>query len=276
MINLYHLKYFCDAYRSGSLIEASRVNGVSHSAVSQAIKSLESALETKLLHHAKHRFDPTHEGEMLFQYAHGLFEGFEKISNAIKVSDNPFDGPLRVGFSHTIGTGIVNKRLVSFCEKHPQVEPKVYNQKSGALEQLLDTRTIDIGFGIENGNFVRFDRHPICTGHFVLAASKKNKPNLYRFLVGDKGREVTSLRMTLKEMNIKAHYSEFQSWTVLSELAERGMGVALIPEFIVKEKSNTLNVVHPEIQLPSYELYAFYRSIGSLSPIAKAFLQEFT
>jgi LysR family carnitine catabolism transcriptional activator len=276
MINLYHLKYFCDAYRAKSLMEASRANGVSHSAISQAIRSLESSLETKLLHHAKHRFDPTNEGEMLFQYAHGFFEGFEKISSLIKSSSNPFQGPLRIGYSHTIGTGIVDPHLVSFCQKHPLVEPKVFNQKSAALEQLLDSRTIDLGFGIENGNFVRFDRRPICSGNFVLAASKKFPPDLSRFLVGEKGREVTSLRLALKKMDFKPHFSEFQSWTIITELTQRGMGVGLMPDFIVQENAETLCQVHKNIELPCFELFAFFRAGTSLSPISKAFLDEFT
>lgn len=256
-------------------MEASRTNGVSHSAISQAIRSLESSLETKLLNHAKHRFDPTSEGEMLFQYAHGFFEGFEKISSSIKSSSNPYKGPLRIGYSHTIGTGIVDRHLANFCLKHQMVEPKVFNQKSAALEQLLDSRTIDLGFGIENGNFVRFDRRPICSGKFILAASRKNTPNLYRFLVGEKGREVTSLRSALKELDVQSHFSEFQSWTIITELAQRGMGVGLVPDFIVKEHEDTLFQVHKDIQLPSFDLFAFYRAGTTLSPISRAFLDEF-
>ena len=72
MFSNYHLKYFVDAATALSVSEAARVNRVSSSAISQAIRSLESHFEMSLLDHAKKRFILTPEGRHLLKGATNL------------------------------------------------------------------------------------------------------------------------------------------------------------------------------------------------------------
>ena len=55
-MNIYHLKYFIDAARFQSVSLSAKENLVSHSAVSQAIKSLEAHFEVNLVFHSKRLF----------------------------------------------------------------------------------------------------------------------------------------------------------------------------------------------------------------------------
>jgi DNA-binding transcriptional LysR family regulator len=61
-ISLTHLLYFRDAANLGSVAAAARKNFVTPSAVSQAIKNLESTFSVKLLGHNKRTFVLTDEG----------------------------------------------------------------------------------------------------------------------------------------------------------------------------------------------------------------------
>ncbi|MBX9769113.1 MAG: LysR family transcriptional regulator [Bdellovibrionales bacterium] len=273
MINLNHLKYFCDACRSKSLVRSAELNLVSHSAISQAIRNLERTLDVRLLHHAKKRFELTQEGEALFQQAYGLFEGFDKIFNLVRSDSNAPSGPLRLGFSHSLGAGIVNDRLNSFCAKYPLILPTISIGNSASLESLLESRKIDLGFGVEDGSLVRLEREALVTGRFVLVAGI-NQKTTNRFLVGDKGAEVLALRLALKKMKLDAQFVEIQSWSVIAELSGKGMGIGLVPEFILKARQAELIQIHEEIRLPRYQVCAFFRSRSALSSVARAFLKE--
>lgn len=273
MINPYHLKYFCDACRNQSLVKSADVNRISHSAISQAIKSLENTLNTKLLFHGKRQFILTPEGHRLFEQSDDLFLSFEKVIHSVK-SSLAVAGPLPIGVSHSVAQGVINQTLTSFCLKKTEVDPKVFIGNSKSLEDLLLSRKIEIGFGIEDGSFVSFERTLIYSGRFVLVGNQRGlKRNC--FLVGDKGTEVSVLRSIIKKSVSAPRFIEIQSWSLLLSLAQQGLGVAMVPDFLVKKKKMLLKSVYNEIKLPPYNLYAFYRSQEGLSVVAKSFLSEF-
>lgn len=272
MMNPYHLKYFYDTCQNRSLSKAADINYISHSAVSQAIKSLESQLSVKLLYHAKRKFELTAEGQLLFQNSKELFDNFEKLIYSIQPS-RVLTGELRVGVSHSIAMGLIDKALSSFCKNHPLIRLKLHIGNSTSLETLLNSRQIDIGFGIEDGNFVTNERQEVGAGKFILIAVKNCK-NKDHFLVGDKGREVLVLRKFLKDKLPNARFSEIQSWSILVNLAEEGTGVALVPDFLIKRGSHKLTRAYRQFTLPSYKLSAFYRSKEYLSPTSQKFLQH--
>jgi DNA-binding transcriptional LysR family regulator len=266
MLNPYHLKYFYDACQNESLVKSAEINRISHSAVSQAIKSLENILDTKLLHHAKRKFSLTAPGELLFKESVNLFNSLERVVHSVKNVD-PLAGTLRIGVSHSLSNVVVDKI-------RSNIDCKIFIGNSSSLEALLLSRQIDIGFGIDDGSFVAFDRQFIKSGKFVLAGIKHCKYQ-DRFLMGDKGSEVASLRIALKKKLPEARFSEIQSWSVISKLAEEGMGIGLLPDFFLENKNAKLVRVHKDIKLPSYDLHAFFRNAESLSNLAKSFLSEF-
>jgi DNA-binding transcriptional LysR family regulator len=274
MLNPYHLKYFSDACSNGSLVKAAGINRVSHSAVSQAIRSLELALDTKLLFHGKRRFELTHEGRLLFLHSKEIFENFDRVFSLIQSANKKLSGPLRIGLSHSIAVGLLNDLIYRFCETNPLVEPNIFIGNAATLEQLLESRNIEIGFGVEDGRFVKFERRLIRRGHFVLGRSKNCKDKT-RFLVGDKGPEVLAIRAEFKKKKDSPQFIEIQSWSICADLAERGLGTALLPDFIVKSRKH-LTQVQTAFKLPRYELCAIFRALDTLSPVSRKFLSQFS
>lgn len=276
MLNVFHLKYFCDACRAENMSEAARLNRVSHSAVSQAIKSLEAALDVKLVRHAKKHFELTTEGHLLFEGAEAVFNGLESLTKIGRSQERELSGPLRIGLSHSIGLGLASKPLASFMARHPGVEPSLLIGNSTELKRLLESREIEVGFGIEDGHFSTFERRKISDGQFVLVrAPGKEKLKLKRFIVGDKGLEVRELLARLREAKHTPEILTVQSWALTADLAEKSVGIGLIPDFLLKAHPRQLTRVHRDWRLPSYELFAFFRSQTNLSRNAQAFLEQF-
>ena len=276
MINLYHLKYFYDAVHAKSIAKAASQNRVSHPAVSQAIKSLESRLGVPLLIHAKRRFDVTPQGSILFKRAEALFQHLDETIHALIPENGVLRGPLAIGCSHSLGLSLGSKFFPDFCNENPEVDFSLRIGNSKSLEALLDSRTIEIGLGVDDGSFSHFEKRKIRKGRFVLIGktSVKSSPS-QTYLVGDKGFEIAQLKGFLRTREPKARFIEIQSWELIAQMAARGAGWGLIPDYLLDSglflKSKVLQTPY---SLPSYELCAFFKSSTSLSRPAKTFLND--
>ena len=139
MLNLYHLKYFCDAVFAGSLSGAAQINHVSHSAISQAIRTLEQNLGCELLVHSKRRFDLTESGHRIYRDAVSVFDATHRLQFPQSESSSHLGGPLRIGLSHTIGKAFVSGPIASLSKKYIDFECHIRTGNSTSLEKLLET-----------------------------------------------------------------------------------------------------------------------------------------
>ena len=73
------LKVFCDLAETESFTRTAQINGVSQSAVSQAISSLERHFKSLLIERSKKNFRLTTEGEVLYQHAKEMLETYAAI-----------------------------------------------------------------------------------------------------------------------------------------------------------------------------------------------------
>ena len=219
MINLYHLKYFSDAVLTGSLSQAAEMNHISHSAISQAIRALEQSLDCELLVHSKRRFEVTDSGRRIYRDAVGVFEAAHRLRHPPSANGARLGGVLRVGLSHTIGKAFVSGTLATLAKKYSDFEAQLRIGNSTTLERLLETREIEIGIGIATDRFVKFERRPFYRGNFILVQLKNQKSPPPVFIVGDKGREVMTLRSHLEGQKPPARFIEIQSWELITDLA---------------------------------------------------------
>jgi DNA-binding transcriptional LysR family regulator len=106
---------------------------------------------------------------------------------------------------------------------------------SKSLESLIESRDIELGIGVDDGSFSKFEKHTLLKGQFVLTRSSKNKklhfPHVY--LLGDKGIETAVLRSQTKDRANPARFIEVQSWELIAQLAAKGVGVGLVPDFLL-------------------------------------------
>ena len=68
------LKVFCDLTETGSFTKAAQINGITQSAVSQQVGSLEKQFDTLLIERSKKKFRLTREGNALYETASKSFK----------------------------------------------------------------------------------------------------------------------------------------------------------------------------------------------------------
>ncbi len=114
---------------------------VTQSAVSHAIKVLESSLDMALTKKRKNGFALTPEGRVLFKSCQTIFAEVEKTKAILRDPAN-ISEQIKLGATVEFGISVVIRQLASFLEQHPRIHID-YTLSHSLLRPLLDD-TLDI------------------------------------------------------------------------------------------------------------------------------------
>lgn len=130
--NLNDLKAFLLVANTGSFTKAAAQAGVSQSALSYTIRTLENRLKTKLLERTTRSVSTTAAGEALRQKIEPLFAGLNEALNDLHA--DKMQGKIRINGNEHCLNYVLKDRLIGFIEDYPDV----------ALEIIAENRFSDI------------------------------------------------------------------------------------------------------------------------------------
>ncbi|MBS0634359.1 MAG: LysR family transcriptional regulator [Verrucomicrobia bacterium] len=273
MINTSYLKYFFDAVRTGSISQAARFNHVSQSAVSQGIAKLESSLNCTLISHQPNRFRPTEEGRRLYESSKSIFQ-------AIQRSVDELTGQTTITFAcyHSFALTVLPKIVKRAQLELPHLRINFRLGNYFAIKELIKKRVVDFGIMIDNDDLSSFDCHKLMEGEYRLYAAKGTRDIAkLPFLIDNEERKETNLLKSL----YKARYDkelpvlmEVMSWSVVTRLAEEGLGIALAPDYIA-QVSSKLKPVLSELNPAPYKIFACFEKNIEPSVHEREFLKLF-
>ncbi len=282
MFSLIHLKYFHDAADLQSIGKAAAKNHVSPSAVSQAVRSLENFFEAELLEHARNRFTLTHQGKVLLWRSAKILEESQLIIDELKFKDKTPKGEVHLATQQSIAHHILSDFMQAFRKEYPEVQPVLKIGTTDLVKNWIENREVEFGLSVDNYGDHDFYAIPIYKGKYVFVTvpdAKKKKPTEYSFLLPGRYTRESQTFMA----NFKTEFGrdpdvvlEVKSWTVTKKFAEVGMGVGLIPDFLLTGSSRSsvkiIDIGLPEI---SYAIHALYpRRKNKLSRASQCFLDS--
>src|SRR5437016_13792375 len=97
------LKVFCDLAETESFTKAAQINGVTQSAVSQQISSLERHFKSMLIERSKKKFRLTREGQLLYDYSKRILNLYEELHSCLQEIKEIVSGTIRVSTIYSIG-----------------------------------------------------------------------------------------------------------------------------------------------------------------------------
>ena len=97
------LKVYCDLAETESFTKAAQINGVTQSAVSQQISSLERTFKSLLIERSKKRFRLTREGQMLYDFSKQIIQTYESLHSKLQELKDIISGTIRVATIYSIG-----------------------------------------------------------------------------------------------------------------------------------------------------------------------------
>ncbi|MCT4557050.1 MAG: LysR family transcriptional regulator [Pelagimonas sp.] len=160
------LRAFHAYANKGSVEKAGQALSVSHAAISQQIRTLESHLNIPLLDRTSRPMRMTDAGEALSK---SLTMGFGEIARCIEtLTDQGSERPIQISVTPSFASSWLMPRLPSWREKHPDISlmidpsPRIHKLEPGG---------IDIAIRYGNGDWPGLEAEPLIASPIVVVAA---------------------------------------------------------------------------------------------------------
>jgi DNA-binding transcriptional LysR family regulator len=272
------LKYFHDACRYQSMTQAAQLNRVSRPAISQAIKNLESSLDTPLLHHKKRGFELTAAGQRVSAFASQVFDSIEQLKIIAMGHENQqLTGHLNIGLARVLSTYRVDDVLASLKKDHPKISIKIRLDNSETLLDQLVSRELDLAVLIsdeERGGLVSEVLHE---GHYVLLRPRSIPKNDVTYALSERRAETDAARRLYRRETGKdlPVFAEVPSWDTIWNWVQINRCGGLVPDLFLKRvgaKSGGFKIEIPQVH--PYQVSAFMRDRQLQHPLTVEFMKR--
>src|SRR5512134_3482589 len=139
------LKVYCDLTESQSFTKAAQINGVTQSAVSQQISSLERLFKSLLIERSKKHFRMTQEGEVLYQSAKDIIQIYDGLYSRLQEIKDVVSGTIRVATIYSIGLHDLPPYMKKFLKSYPTVHVHVEYRRANQVYEDVLGNVVDLG-----------------------------------------------------------------------------------------------------------------------------------
>lgn len=237
-MNIRHLRTLVAAVDGGSFASAGETIGVSHSAISLQVKSLEEELGVALFDRSKRPPAPTARGRALADHARKTIDLFD-ASRAVATGEL-VAGKLTVGAVPTTLSSILPPALSALRDQHPALRIEVKSGSSAALAARLQAGELDVAVCTwpEKDPATELDWRHVATEPFVVVAPAgaegrtdaellSRHPFIWfnRKTWAGRGIETELVRRNIKVVADM----EVDSLEAIASMVDAGLGVSIIP-----------------------------------------------
>jgi len=174
-------KVFCDLADTESFSKAAERNGVTQSAVSQQIRTIEAQFDVRLIDRGRRAFSLTAEGEAFLASSRQIVGAYEDLGSRMAKLQEEVSGELRITTIFSIGLHELPPYLKRFRREFPQVNVKMEYRRSAQVYAAVLENRADVGLvaypaarrGISASVFWRDRLVVICAPSHALAARRK-------------------------------------------------------------------------------------------------------
>lgn len=281
------LKVFCDLAETESFTRAAQINGVTQSAVSQQISSLERQFKSLLIERSKKKFRLTREGQVLYEYSKQIIQTYEGLFAKLQEIKNVISGAIRVATIYSIGLHDLPPYLKKFLKGYPTVNVHVEYRRSNQVYDDVLSNVVDLGLVAYPNKDPKLEVIPlrkdvmvlICHPDHVLAKRKTvklaelNGSKFIGFQPDIPTRQ--AIDKVLKEHEVQVqHVMEFDNIETVKRAVEINAGVAIVPQGTVEQEISKQTLVETRLEDVQFHrpLAAIYKKNKVLSPAMKQFL----
>lgn len=281
------LKVFCDLSETTSFTKAAQINGVTQSAVSQQISSLETRFDATLIERSKKKFTLTKEGETLYKYSKQIVQTYDELRHKIQEIQNVVTGTIKVVTIYSIGLHELPPYLKKFLKKHPTVNVSVEYRRATQLYEDILTGMADIGLVAYPQKDPRLQVTSlaedmlvlICHPHHPLTQKPKVKLSeiaSHKFIAFEPDIPTRrAIDKILRDRNVEVnHVMEFDNIETVKRAVEIDAGISIVPRSPVAQEVAKKTIAMVEIEDEQFyrPLAAVHKKSKVLSPAMKEFL----
>lgn len=280
-LSLVKFEIFSTVVESGSLKQAAEIHGLTQSAVSHAIASLESEWGFTILIRGRAGIKLTSNGERVLRHIHEMLKWNEQMMQEIANIKGLELGTVRIGTFSSVSVQWLPEILKSFNADLPAIEIKLLEGDYDTLEHWIATGAVDFGFvSLPTSKsfeviFLKKDRmlcilpdeHRLANQQEVSFADIKEE----MLIMSKKGSD-NDLKRIFQENNVTPHIKfELADDQAIISMVQNGMGISILPEMVLYRVPKNVRILSLEGE--------HYRSIGiaapsfnTISPAAQKFI----
>lgn len=277
-MNIYHLKYFIDAAKYQSVSRSAELNHVSHSAVSQAIKSLENYFDVELVFHAKRRFQLTPQGELCLAEGQEVLNRLNQAKENLLAGGKEIKGSLTIWAPQSLIVDSLYKALEIYRKKYPLVKISLMPGAASQVRAAISSGEVNVGLLLDDGHTDEFSSIDIKKGHFILIGKKKDlNPKDHSVIISSQDKiEVQHLQKNFKNKYKRTIEIEMEvmSWGVIKNLVQKNFGLGYVPDYCVTSEleSGKLHEISTPGTAFQYSIKAIWSKRRQIHPNARLFV----
>lgn len=290
MINMQRAAIFVAVVEAGSFTDAAQTLGLTKAVVSASIKVLEKELGVSLLSRSTRHVSTTDTGERFYQHCLRLLQEAERVLDDIRSDHSGLSGSLRITTTAEYGVRVVVPALAAFRARHPQL--RIQHVSSSQNDDLISGRfdvAIRLGHLADSSHHARlidrFDIYPVASPDYLntlgeqvvvelaqlakanwIAHSRLSTPLSWQVTTPEKEKVIFSADSPAMIMADSA--SSLLAFTL------QGAGVAILPDWLVKDEVAKGNLIHllPDHHFPRQGIYALYPHTRHVPEKVRAFI----
>ena len=281
------LKVFCDLAETESFTKAAQINGVTQSAVSQQISSLERQFKSLLIERSKKKFRLTREGQVLYDYSKQIIQTYDSLFCRLQEIKDIVSGTIRLATIYSVGLHDLPPYLKKFLKAYPTVNIHVEYRRSNQVYDDVLGNVVDLGLVAYPQKDAKLEIVPLRRDMLVLICHPdhpfaKVKSIKLTEIGGQKfiGFEPDiptrkAIDKILKERSISVqHVMEFDNIETVKRAVEIDAGIAIVPHGTIVQEVSKQTLSEVKIQDEEFfrPLAAIHKKHKVLSPAIKQFL----
>src|SRR4051794_9598309 len=275
------LRIFHAVAEAGSFTHAGHDLGLSQSAVSRQISSLEQDLNVALFHRHARGLILTEQGEVLYRTAHDVFMKLEAARAKLTDSRERPNGELKVTTTVGLGVNWLTPRLGEFMDLYPDVRINLITTDE---ELDLAMREADVAVRMRQPTQPDLIQRKLFSVHIHAYASAEY---LKRFGTPRALEDLDNHRIVLLGGQVP-HYLQNVKWLVdvgrdgkgprtplliinnvlgVMRACQRGLGIAMLPDYLVEENGGLVQLFGDEDELALEAYFVYPEELKSVARV---------
>lgn len=281
------LKIFYTTAKAGSFTQAAANMHMAQSSISRQVSNLELEMGVLLFQRHARGLILTEQGETLFNTVAQVIEKLEDAYDCLSESRQKLYGRLRVTTTAALGLGWLSQRIHEFSRLYPDIQLQLYLTDN---EVDLGQREADCAIQLLKPHQQDIIQLKLFEIHMHIYASKsyleqhselKTLDDLLDHTVISYGEPIPNHLQALNWLETAGgHFTtphqptlKINNLIALREATVKGLGLCVIPDYIVKDTEGLVPVLKDVADIPTFKAYFCYHESLRNSVKLNAFKQ---
>ena len=290
-MHLEYFKIFSDLVEKRSFSKAAKSNGITQSAVSQQLKTMENHFNVRMVDRSQKQFRLTQEGEKIYRDSQEILRLHQKLKQEVAELGDMLSGTIHIASTYSVGTQIVPDYVKSFIQVYPTIDIRLnYTQSIKVYDDVINNLA-DIGFVAYPKPNKMIDSHTLMKEPLVLTCSNKSKFAKRKTI---QLKELSGQKLISYVNTMPSHKAiidifksegvpieiakQFDNIEMIKQAVELDLGIAILPISAVSKIENRQNINCVEFKHKPYsrDIALIYRKGKILTSSVKKFIEQVT